>query len=131
VHQAAVRLPQAQAEADVAERIAESADRWSADLVDAGEQARQAGRDAIDTLRAACDRIGVCGSARNWIDAGDYSRRPRAVGTASVAPSSRRRTANNEPLNIGELLAYAAELIDPPPRVGMAAVSATVEPNVA
>ena len=35
--------------------------------------------------------------------------------TASVAPSSRRVTANSEALNRGQLPAYAAELIDPPP----------------
>jgi hypothetical protein len=124
--QTAIRLAQEQAETDVANTIAESAGRWSADLHDEAERARQAGRDAIDALRAACDRIGACGSARNWIDAGDYSRPPRAVGTASVAPSSRRRTANNEPLNIGELLAYAAELIDPPPPSPTAVLGSTL-----
>jgi hypothetical protein len=36
------------------------------------------------------------------------------VWTASTAPSSRRRTANNEPLTIDELLSYVAELVEPP-----------------
>jgi hypothetical protein len=44
-----------------------------------------------------------------------FDRQPGAMLTASVAPSSRRVTANSEALNRGQLLAYAAELIDPPP----------------
>jgi hypothetical protein len=37
------------------------------------------------------------------------------VWTASVAPSSRNRTANGEPLTAAELFDFLAELIDPPP----------------
>jgi hypothetical protein len=36
------------------------------------------------------------------------------VLAGSFAPSSRRRTANSEPLGIDELLGFVGELIDPP-----------------
>jgi hypothetical protein len=116
--QAAIRLAQAQAEADVAGAIVATAEGWRAELDAEVERAREDGRAAIAALRDACERISGALAIRGWIgdglDAGGFDRPPIGVMTGSFAPSSRRRTANAEPIMLDELLAYVSELVEPP-----------------
>jgi hypothetical protein len=105
-------------ETDVTSTILGCADEWRGALDAEAERGREAGRAAIAELEAACRRIAAASSAKHWLDLGkngDFGNTPTGVWTASVAPSSRSRTANSEPLGIDELLGYVSELIDPPP----------------
>jgi hypothetical protein len=117
--QQAVRLAQATAEQDVVETILAGADPWRAELDDEVARAREDGQAAIAALRDACQRIGDGLAIKNWLDSGVadggvFDSPVTGVWTASIAPSSRRRTLNNDPLTIDEIVAYAAELVEPP-----------------
>jgi hypothetical protein len=69
---------------------------------------------AITAFRDACQRIGDALTARGWIgagvDAGTFDHLPVGVWTGSVAPSSRRRTANGDPLTVDEIFGFVVEL---------------------
>jgi hypothetical protein len=116
--QAAVRLAAEQAEQEVAEKIISSAEPWRAELDAEAERAREHARAAISTLRDDCARIGDALATKSWIgpgvNSGVFDHQPIGVTTGSFAPSSRRRTANSEPLLADELFGYLAELVDPP-----------------
>jgi hypothetical protein len=117
--QAATRLAQQQAEQDVVGAILASAGPWREGLDAEVERARAGGLAAIAALRDACARIGDGLAIRGWVNSGVegggvFDHLAIGVWAGSVAPSSRRRTANSEPLTAEELFRYLAELIEPP-----------------
>jgi hypothetical protein len=110
-----VRLQRA--EVALREAIVASAETWRSQLDAEAERGRGQARRAVGELRAALALIGDALSTRHWLDAGksgDFRHRPVGVTTGSFAPSSRRRTANSEPLTADEIFAYVDELVDPP-----------------
>jgi hypothetical protein len=118
--QAATRLALALAEQEVVEAILASTDPWTAELDAEAETAREDGREAIIALRDACQRIGDGLAIRRWVESGVegggvFDHLATGVWTASVAPSSQRRTANGAPLTAEELFGYLAELVEPAP----------------
>jgi len=104
------------AQHDLVEAMREHADAWLAALDEAAEKARRRGREAIEQFESATREVGSAAAATGWLrsalDDGRFDRRLSVA--AGVAPSSKRKTANSEPLRVDELLAYARELIDPP-----------------
>ena len=114
----AVRLAQGQTEDDIAAAIVDRADAWAVELAAEIVRAREAGRASIAALEDATRRLAAGASAENWVAAsvsdGRFDRPTRGVVAASAAPSSRRITANGDPLTSSELLAFVSELVDPP-----------------
>jgi hypothetical protein len=110
----ALTLARDACEADLASTIIAHADEWHEALDLEVEQGREQARRAVAELRSALTRVGEAVATQRWLDGGDFGQRPVGVMTGSFAPSSRRRTANNEPLGIDELLGYAGDLVDPP-----------------
>lgn len=115
----ALRLAQEQAEQDVVDAIGGHADEWGVSLRDEAERARETAQAALVSLEDAVARIGSSGSAQNWLaaasDDGRYDRPPKPI--VAFAPSSARRTANNEPLSVAELVGWLREAIEPPTAV--------------
>jgi hypothetical protein len=124
-----VRLAQGHAEDDVATAIIEHAADWSVELAAEAERAREAGHASVAALADATRRLGGAGAATNWlaasVDDGRFDRPPRGVIAGSIAPSSRSRTANGEPLSATELLALVDELLDPPTPTPAPTIEAT------
>jgi hypothetical protein len=117
--QPATRLALSLAEQDVVEAILTRADQWRPELDAEVEQPREDGAKAIERLRHACARIGdglaIKGRVESGVESGGvFDGVVTGVWAASVAPSSRRRTANGEPLTATELLGYLADLVEPP-----------------
>jgi hypothetical protein len=112
---AAVRLAVEQAEADTVDAISARADVWDVALQAEREQAREQAQVALAALEDAVARIGGAGAAQNWLAAAsDDGRYDRPVKpTLAFALSSARRTANNEPLSVAELVGFLREAIDP------------------
>lgn len=113
----ALRLAQEQAEEDVVDAISERADHWAIELRAEADRAREQGRAALIALKDAFAQIGGSTSAQSWLAAasrdGRYDR--AAKPTRAFALSSARRTANSEPLSVGDLLGYLHEAIEPLP----------------
>jgi len=111
----ALRLAQEQAEQEVVEAISERADHWNIELRAEADRAREQGRAALIALRDAFAQIGGTTSTQNWLAAasgdGRYDR--PAKPTRAFALSSAHRTANSEPLSVGDLLGYLHEAIEP------------------
>jgi hypothetical protein len=116
--QAAIRLAQSQAEADITEAILASGERWRSQLGRDLEQARKDGRKALEQLRAALERISNAAATTEWVNLGlngrGFDQPPVGAWTALTVASSARRTANSAALNAGELVAFLGEAIDPP-----------------
>jgi hypothetical protein len=115
---AALALASQAAQDDVGSTLLTCAAPWRAELDTVVEQAREDGRKAIAALRDACASIGDGLAIKGWVESGlesggVFDHLAVGVWTASVAPSSRRRTINSEPLSATELFAYLAELIEP------------------
>jgi hypothetical protein len=116
---AALSLASQAAQDDVGSTILACADPWRSELNAEVERAREDGLKAIERLRDACARIGDGLAIRGWVESGVegggvFDHLATGVWTASVAPSSRRRTANSEALTATELFAYLGELVEPP-----------------
>jgi hypothetical protein len=111
----AVGIASEQAEQDVVSAIGERADTWTGALGDEAEKAREEAQAALVAFEEAVARLGGSTSAQNWIaSANDDLRYDRPVKpTLAVALSSRRITANSEPLAVADLLAYLREAIEP------------------
>jgi hypothetical protein len=116
---AALDLAVEAARADLTAALAEAADTWLHALDDLADEARARGLDALDALTAAAAELGQAASAGAWIRSGQaddrWDRRPPAMTIGTIAPTSRARTANGEPLRVDELLGFARELLEPPP----------------
>jgi hypothetical protein len=114
----ALRLAQEQAEEAVVHAVTGQTGAWVEALDREAEEARERGRQAVTELAAACQAIGAAGGAKLWIEStqadGRYDRPVRPVVTGSWAPTSAKRTANGEALGVEEVLAFAANLLDPP-----------------
>jgi hypothetical protein len=114
----ALRLAQEQVEQELATTIVEHANGWAAELDDEAARAREAGAAALDALRTACEQIGAAASAQAWLSGaladGRLDRPARQMVVGSLAPSSRRLTANHEPLTAAELFGFVSELVEPP-----------------
>jgi hypothetical protein len=114
-----LRLASEQAGQEVVKAIAKRADAWTVELGKECERAREQGKQALVALEDACARIGASVSAQQWLvaaaDDGRYDRPGRLMLEGAVAISSRRRTANSEPLQRAELLGYVGELLEPLP----------------
>jgi hypothetical protein len=114
----ALRLASEQSDQELAAVIATHADNWTVELDTEVEQAREAGRAALAALQNACDRIGAATSAQAWITGAliddRFDRPPRQMLAGSIAPTSRRLTANHEPLTAAELFGFVSELVEPP-----------------
>jgi hypothetical protein len=114
----ALALASEAAQHDLAETMTTNADAWLATLDEETERARKRGRAAIEQLEVATHEIGDAASATSWlrsgIDDGRFDRQPRAMLVGSVATSSKRRTANSEPLAAREILDYCRELLVEP-----------------
>ena len=106
-------------EDDLAAAIVKHAASWAVELAAEVERAREAARATLHVLADAIRRIGDAASARGWLDTAvdeaRFDRPARPMITATIAPSSRRRTANSEPLTAAELLGYISELLTDPP----------------
>jgi hypothetical protein len=104
---------------EVVDAIGKRADAWVTALGKEQERAREQGRQALVALEDACARIGAVASAQQWIaaaqDDGRFDRPPRMMFEGSLALSSKRRTANSEPMQRAELLGYVGELLEPLP----------------
>jgi hypothetical protein len=105
------------ADAEVEQAIRHDADSWLAALDAEADTARERAIALLDELQTATGRIAAAGSARLWLTAAladaRFDRPQRTVGDAHYALSSRRRTANSQPLTAGELYAFVAELLEP------------------
>jgi hypothetical protein len=114
----ALRLAQQQAEDDLAQVIAKHADAWLEELHRAAEQARARAVDALEQFERDAHEISASGGAAIWLRSGQaegrFDRAPGMAVVGTIAVSSRRRTANNEPLRVDELVGYLRELIEPP-----------------
>jgi hypothetical protein len=113
-----LRVALGQAEEAVVAAIVEHAEQCSSSLGDEAERAREAGRAALAALLDACVRIGDAVSAQAWLAGAlsdqRFDRPARTMVEGSIALSSRRRTANNEPMGRDELFGYVAELLVEP-----------------
>jgi hypothetical protein len=115
----ALRLAQHQAEDDVATAIGAHAEAWLVELDDAAAQARERAIDALVLFEQAAHEISGSGGTANWLTSGQadgrFDRAPGMAIVGTVAQSSRRRTANNEPLRVDELVGWLREALEPPP----------------
>jgi hypothetical protein len=112
----AIGLASEQAGQDAVSAISERAESWTVSLRDEAERARETAGAALAALEDAVARIGSSGSAQNWLAAAnDDDRYDRSVKPiVAFALSSARRTANNEPLTVGELVSWLREAVEPP-----------------
>jgi hypothetical protein len=114
----AIRLAQQQAEDDVAAAIGANAHAWLEELDRAAAQARQRAVDALEQFEAAALEISRAAGAEAWLRsaASDqrFDRPAPTMLTASVAPSSRRVTANGEALQVDALVGWLREALEPP-----------------
>jgi hypothetical protein len=118
---------------ELASAMLESAGDWLDALDAEREQARRAVTEALDAFDEAVRVLAGAASAAAWVRSGQadgrFDRRPGAMVVGSVAPSSRRVTANSEPLHVDALISYLRESIVEPERT---ASEVTVPPvNVA
>jgi hypothetical protein len=113
----AIGLASEQAGQDAVSAISERAEVWTVALRDEAEQARERAGAALAALEDAVAGIGSSGSAQNWLaaasDDGRYDRPVKPI--VAFALSSARRTANNEPLSVAELVSFLRETIEPVP----------------
>jgi hypothetical protein len=114
----AVRLAQQQVEDEVATAIGTHADAWLEELHAEREQARQRAVDALAMFGDAANAIRRAASAEAWLRSATtdqrYDRPALAMLVGTVAPSSRRVTANNEPLHVDSLVGWLRESLEPP-----------------
>jgi hypothetical protein len=103
---------------DLAATMREHADTWLVALDEAREQARARARDALDALVVATGALREAASTAAWLRSGlsddRWDRQPPVMVVGSAAPSSRRTTANQEPLHVDALVGYLREAIEPP-----------------
>jgi hypothetical protein len=114
---AAIGLASDAAQADLITSMTTTSAEWLTALDAAGEQARERAVAALDQFDAAAREIGATASATAWVrsgvEDGRFDRRPPQMLVGTVAPSSRRATANSEPLAVPDLVAWLRESIEP------------------
>jgi hypothetical protein len=131
---AALTLATDAAVVDAEQVIRDNADGWLATVDDLREQARQRGLAAVAELEQAARDVSDTAGAARWLRDGltqaHFDPHVVASMTGLVARSSARATANNQPIELGQLVAYCRELFEPPetaakPRIHMPARSAS------
>ena len=117
---------------DLAATMRQHADTWLAALDGEGERARQQALAALDAFDDAVRTLREAAFAASWVrgalDDDRWDRQPRAMLVGSVAPSSRRLTANNEPIAVPDLVGYLRESIDEPQPIAVATTVDTALP---
>jgi hypothetical protein len=115
----AVTLASEAALVELASAIRAHADGWLVTLDAEQAQARDRALDALEAFEQALSEMRNGASSAGWIrgalEDGRFDRPARMPLLGSAAPSSSRRTSNNEALNAAELIAYARELVEPAP----------------
>jgi len=93
-------------------------DEWLTRLNGEAEQARERAVAALAELDEALGALGALVSAVAWVesarDDGRWDRPVRPMLGGSIAPTSRKVTANGDPLTRAQLLDYVHELVEPP-----------------
>jgi hypothetical protein len=117
---AALGLAVDAAQADLASTISTSGSGWLKQLERETEDERGHAIEAIDQFERAAHAIQAAASAASWIRSGltdgHWNHRPSppsAMLVGGLALSSRRRTANSEPLTTAELVGFLREAIEP------------------
>jgi hypothetical protein len=91
---------------------------WLDELDRETTQARERALEAIATVETAASEITGAAGAAAWIrsalEDGRWDRRAPAMLEATVAQSSRRVTANSEPLRVPEIVGYLREAVEAP-----------------
>jgi hypothetical protein len=108
------------AQSDLVAAMSEHGDEWVAAIEAGCSDARERALAALDALTTALDEIATATSAAAWVRSGQsdgrWDRPVRQMVDGSNAPSSRRLTANSEPLVREQILGFVAELVEPPPQ---------------
>jgi hypothetical protein len=104
---------------DLASVMHEHGAEWIEALEHEKEQAHERAVEALSAFESAAQEISTVVGAASWIrsaiESGRWDARlPRPL-VGSMATSSRRVTANSEPLSTAQLVAYLREAIEPPP----------------
>jgi hypothetical protein len=114
----AVTLAAGASLADLAATLNESATNWIATLDKQTAKARDEAVHALSAFEAALAELVSATGAATWVkNAAEDSRWDRRVGlpvAGSVAQTSARATANQQPIDRATLLRYCAELVEPP-----------------
>jgi hypothetical protein len=114
----AIRLAQTQAEDEIATAVGEHAEAWLEQLDRAEAEARGRAVSALSTFEHATTELTAAASARLWLRSatsdGRFDRRVPHALVGTIAPSSRRVTANSEPLQVDRLVGWLRESIEPP-----------------
>jgi hypothetical protein len=112
---AAIALASEAAQSDLAAAMSEHADTWLKTLGVETAQARERALAALAELDQALATLGAITSAAAWVESAQsderWDRPVRPMLGGSVAPSSRRVTANGEALTRQQVLDYVRELV--------------------
>jgi hypothetical protein len=115
---AALELASEAAEADLASTMLASADTWAEELHRDREQARERAVAALEHFEAAALEVSRAAGAEAWLRSATtdqrFDRPVPAMLVGTVAPSSRRVTANSEPLHVDALIGWLREALEPP-----------------
>jgi hypothetical protein len=114
----ALRLAQQPSEDEVAQAIGAHADAWLEELHRAREQARERAVAAREQFEAAALEVSRAAGAEAWLRSATtdqrFDRPVPAMLIGTVAASSRRGTANSEPLHVDALIGWLREALEPP-----------------
>jgi hypothetical protein len=114
----ALNVASADAAADLAKALTANADTWLKALDDETHHARERAIAALAELDESLGALGALVSAAAGVegarDDGRWDRPVRQMVGGSIAPSSKRLTANGEALTREQVLAFVGELVEPP-----------------
>src|SRR5262249_18541911 len=115
---AALGLASEAAQTDLAATMREHSASCVEELERETVEARQRAVDAIAKFESAVGEMGSAAGAAEWVRSGAsddrWDRRVPSMIVGTIAESSRRRTANGEPLGVDELVEYLGESLEPP-----------------
>jgi hypothetical protein len=114
----ALRLAQEQTEDAVAQAVGTHVNEWAEPLQRTTEQARARAIDALDHFEHAALEITHAAGAEAWlrsvVSEKRFDRPAPTMVIGTIAPSSRRVTANSAPLHVPDLITWLREALEPP-----------------
>lgn len=114
----AIGIASQAAQDDLAAVIAQHAQAWLDALDAESEQARARAVEALDVFDEAKSTIAATSAAAMWLRSGlvdeRFDRRVGATNAVTVALSSRRVSANQEPFHVDDLIGWLREAVTPP-----------------
>lgn len=110
----ALALAIAQAEAELGEAINRSRGKWASDAVARVDTARESARRSLDELERSVSELRDAQAVADWLGRGFDSAQPLRTVHVGIAASSRSASANSDPFDLGQLLAWVREAVEPP-----------------